>query len=224
MLPTEWGGAYPIRAILWASRVIQWCYHRKAGISVAHIIQFDFSHSWVSAVLNGLRTAAHEIEQRYRTEEGFDALVRLEHQEEILGVSCVAVQSYMNRTWAEIQKYDLKVNRTEAKLQMYQMFGPKIGQPGIAHAELVYHLANYWKHHDEWPDWTPKQNEPRYGTVKVLANVGITADTDFPCIHGLQKIRPPVDPLFDELEQLLFDWRRAAVSYHLSESNGGAET
>ena len=186
---------------------------------MTHIIQFDFSGSWVSAVFKGLREAAHLIQQQHETEDHFDGLFLLEHFEELFGTTCVVAQTYVNRTWADITKADLKVNPGEGKWQMIPTFGRKIGQSKIAQVELVYHLANYWKHCDDWRDWAPQENEARYHTINVLAAVGITQDTDFPCARGLEMISTGTDALFDELETILFGWRQAAVEYHVAEAS-----
>ena len=187
-----------------------------------HLIQFNFSDSWVSAVFRGLREAARRIQQQHETVDYFDGLFLLEHFEELFGATCVVAQTYMNRTWADIAKADLKVNAGERKWQMIPMFGRRVGQSKIAQVELVYHLANYWKHCDDWRDWAPQENEGRYHTIATLAAVGITRDTDFPCVRGLELIGAATDPLFDELENMLVGWRQAAVEYHVGEASRGS--
>ena len=49
---------------------------------MTHVIQFD---SWASAVFEGLREAAHLVEQQHETEDWLDGLTLLKHIEEALG-------------------------------------------------------------------------------------------------------------------------------------------
>ena len=39
-------------------------------------------------------------------------------------------------------------------------------------------VANYFTHHDEWLEWPTKER------AHILASVGITKDTEFPCSHA----------------------------------------
>ena len=187
---------------------------------MTHWIQVDFSHSWISAVFKGLREAADLIKRRHETEDYFDVLFALEHLEEVYGTTCVVAQTYMSRTWAELAKADLNVSLRESKREMVRMFGRMIGESKITQVELVYHLGNYWKHCDNWPDWAPEQKDPRYHTIKALAALGITQDTDFPCVRGLELISSTSGALFDELETILSGWRQAVVEHHLAEAKG----
>ena len=87
--------------------------------------------------------------------------------------------------------------------------------PEVSAVELLYHVANYWKHSDEWTDWYPVDNRKR--TILALQLVGIGEDTEFPCGMAMVQIAPSLENLFDDLPDMLGSWRKSVVEYLLAE-------
>ncbi len=175
-------------------------------------LRFDSIH-YISVVFAGLREADRLIRKRFEDEkdELFDVDSALEHLEDVYGTARVLAQTYINRTWAEIEKAFPGVKKDNEKFEFDRN---RINGCGIGQVELLYHLANYWKHHDEWPrDWNPANMRP--GTTKPLNAAGITHETDFVCVRGLEKIdRNPLD----KIETILPDWRQATVSHYVAKT------
>lgn len=182
-----------------------------------YLLEFDFSKSWITTILKGLREVGERIQQKADDEEMPDGLEMLEHCEELFGVVCVVSQTYMSRTWSQILRANKRLNPSEKKWEAIPMFGRKIKDLEITNVELVYHLGNYWKHSDEWENWNPTKNDSSFYTINVLSSIGISEQTEFPCVYGFNELDWFKNPLFDELEVELFEWRDKTALYHLAE-------
>lgn len=183
--------------------------------SLRHVTQMDFSLSWISDVLRGLGQAAVDLQERERDTDWFDGLSMAEHLEEILGVAAVLAQTYVNRTWADLGKFSTS-RPPDLKWQLMHSHARKLDNcPDVSVIELLYHLANYWKHSDDWTDWNPVGR--RKHTVLALKSVGIHEDTELPCVTGMEQISRSLLNLFDDLLDALGSWRESVVEYHLAE-------
>jgi hypothetical protein len=52
----------------------------------------------------------------------------------------------------------------------------------VTRIQLVHAVANYFKHHDEWPRWPTNKGDSGFHDAEILARVGITQKTTHPCI------------------------------------------
>jgi hypothetical protein len=179
-----------------------------------HSVETDWSLSWLTDVLDALHGAQKNLEERNRRCEWFDGLFLLEHLEEVYGVAFVAAQTYITRTVADLGKAcsgDFAANKDE----LLRRFGSRIPRTAVTSLELVYHLANYYKHHADWPNWESKGI--RRHTVVTLKAVSITRDTDFPCVRGMELLDRKRVGVRSALKSHLSGWRKHVIQYYQSE-------
>jgi hypothetical protein len=79
----------------------------------------------------------------------------------------------------------------------------------------VWHLANFWKHRDEWDDdWsveaTSRTSSRR--TLLGLEALGIRADTEYALIAGVEAIAPNI--YLQGLLDRATEWREACLAAH----------
>ncbi len=143
-----------------------------------HILEFDFRYSWIQEVLRGLD---HAIESRDR----FDGMDQMETGEAILGIGFIALQAYIAGTVSDLKEI---FSPTEKPHDLRAM-SPLVGSTCVPLVEAIWAVANYYKHHDEWPDWQPKG--PRAPTIDTLKNLGVDESTEFPCIEIIKLLLSP---------------------------------
>lgn len=187
-----------------------------------NIYEVDFSLPWIRDIFRGLKTAVEDISNRLEEVDWFDGVWANEHLEEVLGVVGTLSQTYINRTWADLGKMGMS-RSSDLKWRLMHDHARKLkAHPEVSAVELLYHLANYWKHRDNWPNWCPECNRKR--TILALGSVDITEETEFRCVRGMEKINPSVDCLFDDVLDVLKSWRKSVVEYHLAKNSGGHDT
>ena len=131
------------------------------------------------AVFVGIEAGLKAIEEQIDKEPGFDGLTAVEHANPLLGLAFVAAQTYVLGACTDLNRLrELHGYEKELKHDQCRASDPVTVRPGVNRIQLIHAIANYFKHHDQWPN--PRSKKDR----KVLCHVGITETTEFPCVEA----------------------------------------
>jgi hypothetical protein len=151
-------------------------------------------HDVIVGIEAGLTTV------RERVEDGGDGITAREHAEMLLGLGFVAAQAYVLGAWTDLNRIRKSSPSTQiAKSECYASDTITI-YAGITRIHVINATANYFKHHDEWTAWP--QNE----TARILATIGVTSKTEFPCFLATELLCGPAWRLI-VLHQIVKEWR-----------------
>ncbi|MBA3441015.1 MAG: hypothetical protein H0T92_14210, partial [Pyrinomonadaceae bacterium] len=142
-----------------------------------NIYEIDWRHSSIREILNAISAALVKITNDESHEDVDEALEQLES---FLGIAFVTAQTYITGTAVDARKLTKSTPKPN-KHDLLKNFSDVISGTGVTKMKLCDATANYYKHHDEWLDWTPNPTERRKHTIDVLNGVGITETTTYPC-------------------------------------------
>ncbi|HUT61507.1 MAG TPA: hypothetical protein VNA25_26970 [Phycisphaerae bacterium] len=171
----------------------------------------DFRIDWVGTVLDSLESAFARIAEKGREQPWFDGLFQMEQAEAIFGVSFVTAQVYILGTWREVNRSRQSAGKRELeKIRLYSDAAHCDGT-NTSTILLVHQIANYYKHHDEWGDPWPNNH-----TTTALADVGIDANTEFPCCRAAAMLFGEDHAWqFGRFREMLAEWRQRVLSTHV---------
>ena len=184
-------------------RHLPWLISFSLGAKPMNIHQIDWRVEPLHDVIVGIEAGLATIRQRLEEEDG-DGITALEHAEPLLGLGFVAAQAYVLGTWTDLNRIRNSSARAPvSKTDCYATDSITV-QAGITRVHVINATANYFKHHDEWTEW------PRNETARILAAVGITKDTELPCIHATELLCGPAWRLI-VLHQIVKEWREHVI-------------
>ena len=165
-----------------------------------NIDEFDWHYAFTRRIL-----AAVDAEIRAVADSWPDCLDEYEHQEELAGIAFVALQRYISGTLASFRR--VFPTQTETDYELRGQDCPSVA--GVTVVEGIWTAANYWKHHDEWPDW--KAEARRKPTIHTLTKLGVTAGTELPCLSLLQMLAGDNPGALSRLLEISSSWRGAVL-------------
>jgi hypothetical protein len=173
------------------------------GESLVDLREFDFRYSWTRETLEALDRGMEKLSSQHD-----DGLNLLEHAEDLVGLGFVALQGYVSSTQTTLRTVfpplDISNKRIRAKNCQ-----PCQRAAGVTQIEAIWATANYYKHHDEWPNWKPEgQRRP---TIVTLGKLGISETTEFPCVDSMKLLHGDWAPLVSILD-VASAWREAWLS------------
>jgi hypothetical protein len=167
-----------------------------------NIHAIDWRIEPLHGVVVGIEAALTAI--REHVEEGGDGVTALDHAETLFGLGFVAAQAYILGTWTDLNRIRGSSARAPVtKSDCYASDSIKV-QAGITRIHVINAVANYFKHHDEWTAW------PKNETARIFTAVGITEDTEHPCIHAAELLCGPAWRLI-VLHQIVKEWREHVI-------------
>lgn len=147
-----------------------------------NVADLDFRYDWVSVTLDALESGFKILQEKTDVEPWFDGLWQMEYAESILGIAFVIAQTYILGTAEDVNTIcESKGKSPISKIDLYSDV-PQLVPNNVSPILLINSIANYYKHHEEWETW------PTNLTGKVLSNVGIGKDTEFPCYIAATKL------------------------------------
>jgi hypothetical protein len=155
------------------------------------LVAMGYKHRYTRLVFDGLEVALQAVEKDYEQSRDPDPCDSNEEAAHILGLGLVAVQNYMGEV-ALIARDMRKTNPSLPKialLDLARMCGNPIPKTAIKDMEAIWHLANMWKHADEWDsDWNEeaKKNDRSKATIGVLTQLRIYRVTEHPVLEGIE--------------------------------------
>jgi hypothetical protein len=156
--------------------------------------QQSFTRQILKAVDDGLQAVAANCQ---------DGLDQAEHSEELAGIGFVALQRYVVSADVSFRLAFDTVSEMDHELRGGDC--PSIH--GVSIVEAIWASANYWKHHEAWPDWEPVG--PRKHTIRTLAALGVSRETEFPCLMLLKRLSGDCSNALSTLLDAASGWREA---------------
>jgi hypothetical protein len=170
-----------------------------------NIHEIDWRIDPLYDVIVGIEAGLKAVEQRLEGEEGFDGVTANEHAETLLGLGFVAAQAYTMGTWCDLNRIRNNSGKPNvSKVDCYTV-DTILVKGKVTRIEIINATANYFKHHDEWSQW------PTNETTRILASVGITDKTEFPCVQAIRLFSGSTWELI-VLHQIVKEWRTHAFS------------
>lgn len=142
-----------------------------------HLYEIDWREPWTLRALDALDEGLAKVQQQWS--DDFDVLP---HAEGLAGLGCVLIQTYVAGTIADLGRvFGSCPNASELR----RAESPVLNQH-LTQIDALWATANYFKHHDDWPDWEPVSS--RRDTVMALQQMGISEDTSFPCVEIMRLV------------------------------------
>jgi hypothetical protein len=154
-------------------------------------------------VIVGIEAGLAIVRERLE-EEGCDGISALEHAEMLLGLGFVAAQSYVLGSWTDLNRIRNRSARPPVTKSDCYALDTITVQVGVTRVHAINATANYFKHHDEWTVW------PQNKTARILGAIGITKDTEFPCVRAAELLCGPGWRLI-VLHQIVREWREHII-------------
>jgi len=148
--------------------------------------------------------------------EWYDGLFAKEQAEMIFGIAFVAAQKYITGSISDIFSAAGKGNNL-TKLNMISKCSPEVAGD-TTKISLIYAIANYFKHHDEWDNW--EANGHKKSTIETLGKCNINEETEFPCQEVVTILWG--EKKFIELNNLLdilVEWRKKLLLEFIEKNN-----
>ncbi len=166
---------------------------------ITHWREIDFRYSWLSTTLAALKAGFDLIEKI--DDEGS----QIEEYEHLLGITFIALQTYISGVYTDLNEISQSNNksRIKDKLKLYSDDNEPISE-GLSRISLINSAANYYKHHDEWDVWGEGHSK---GTVESLQKFGINENTDYPCCDTYSFLMGD-DTNLEKLLHFVSDWRK----------------
>jgi hypothetical protein len=171
------------------------------------IYEVDWRYSPTEQVLSAISVGLNEVATKVVPVDIDEAL---EQWESLLGIAFVMAQTYITGTVSDVNKIT-RSSPPLKKVDLLKKFSRLISGTKVTGALLIDAIANYYKHHDEWPDWSPVG--ARKSTIEVLNEVGIHEHDSHPCRKAANMLLTPPDsfdlkPLFS----IIVDWRKNVIT------------
>jgi hypothetical protein len=145
------------------------------------------------------------IESQLRQSSDPDGAGLLDRMEGIVGLGFVACQQYLNATWGQLAAPRQLVKWAAIAL-------PPTHVCGRSYAEITDAVANYWKHHDEWPHSNERKRVLKDRTLDVIASLGSPA-SDYVVGNALVRLTSPRPARFASLVLELTKWRNEHIQW-----------
>ena len=168
-----------------------------------NIHEIDWRYSSIKEILNAISSALVEIKDHVE-----DVDEASEESESFLGVAFVAAQTYITRTVADAQRLANAASDAEKK-DLLKDYSDVLSGTGVTEMQLCDSIANYFKHHDEWLDWTPNSKKK---AIYALNGVGITEMTTYPCQEAAKIMWGFGSSDLEPLLSMLSEWRKKVVA------------
>jgi hypothetical protein len=175
--------------------------------------EIDWRYSWVQrifeALSEGLKRVGHDFDEAELSDEFyFDVNMALEEANALLGIAFVTAQTYITGTVSDINK----ITKSGIKLKKDQLLknhSDNLPGLGVTKLEFCDAMANYFKHQDEWPDWSATGHHQK--TVSVLQNAGINQNDEYICVKAMELLLQIKEYDLNPLLQLLSTWRQSVI-------------
>jgi hypothetical protein len=165
-----------------------------------NIDEIDWRIEPLHDVIVGLDAGLEAIRKRSEEEEYFDAGWALDFAEPLFGVGFVVAQTYALGTWTDLNRIRASAGKLPLDKRHCYASDPITVVGGATRIETIHAVANYFKHHDEWSQW------PKNETTRLLDKIGITQDTELPCVEAVNLLCGNTWKLI-VIHQILIEWR-----------------
>ena len=167
----------------------------------------DWRRSSVRQILFALSHGLDTNAQQFR--EGGDIDDAVEYEDDLCGIAFVTAQAYITGVVADVNAL-CGTHPPINKHELLRSANPIVADTGLTRMQLCYTMANYYKHRDEWSNWT---DTAARRTTELLRTAGFTQDDEHLCttvatlLFGNVEVTSLV-PLVD----MLSSWRAAVIA------------
>ncbi len=138
----------------------------------------------------------------------FDGAFAQDQAETVFGIAFVSAQTYITGTVSDM--LEIGGDSAPSKKEMLALGSTKVGT--LSKVEVINTIANYYKHHEEWSNWSLEGQKKR--TIIALNSFGITENTDYPCHKAAQLIwSSEVLCELNEMHKVLIEWRKNLLQH-----------
>ena len=169
--------------------------------------EIDWRQSSVRQILFALSQGLDANRQQF--DDGGDVDDALEYEDDLCGIAFVTAQAYITGVVADVNA--LRGTRSPiSKHELLKSANPIVGDTTLTRMQLCNTMANYYKHRDEWVDWT---DPAARHTTDLLRTAGFTEGDKHLCttvatlLFGNVVVKSLV-PLVD----MLSSWRVAVIA------------
>jgi len=169
--------------------------------------EIDWRKSSVRQILFALSQGLDANVQQFH--DGGDVDDALEYEDDLCGIAFVTAQAYITGVVADVNA--LRGTRSPiSKHELLKTANPIVGDTTLTRMQLCDTMANYYKHRDEWTDWTAPAARR---TTELLQTAGFTKSDHHLCttvatlLFGNVVVKSLV-PLVD----MLSSWRVAVIA------------
>ena len=169
--------------------------------------EIDWRKSSVRQILFALSQGLDANVQQFH--DGGDVDDALEYEDDLCGIAFVTAQAYITGVVADVNA--LRGTRSPiSKHELLKTANPIVGDTTLTRMQLCDTMANYYKHRDEWTDWTAPAARR---TTELLRTAGFTQDNQHLCttvatlLFGNVVVKSLV-PLVD----MLSSWRVTVIA------------
>jgi hypothetical protein len=175
--------------------------------------EFDWRYSSIQRIFEslsqGLKSVEHDLDESEQSSElYFDADMALDHADGLFGIAFVTAQTYITGVVSDANKV-AKSGIQFKKDQLLRDYGDYLPKLTVTKLEFCDAMANYFKHHDEWANWSGTGHSQK--TITILRTVGIREDDNHPCVGAANVLLPKDDWNLAPLLQILARWRKLVI-------------
>jgi hypothetical protein len=175
--------------------------------------EFDWRYSSTQRIFEslsqGLKSVEHDLDESEQSSElYFDVDIALEHADGLFGIAFVTAQAYITGVVSDankVAKSDIQFKKDQLRKD-YSDYLPGLT---VTRLEFCDAMANYFKHHDEWANWSGIGHGQK--TISVLRVVGLREDDSYPCVSAANILLPKDDWGLAPLLQILSHWREVVI-------------
>jgi hypothetical protein len=136
-----------------------------------NIHEIDWRKSSVRQILKALSQGLDANRQQF--DEGGDVDDALEYEDDLCGIAFVTAQAYITGVVADVNALLRGKRPPVGKHELLKSANPIVADTKLTRMQLCDTMANYYKHRDQWPDWT--DTDAAAGrTVELLRTAGFT--------------------------------------------------
>jgi hypothetical protein len=156
----------------------------------------DFDLDLLVDLLQVVDRQIEKIEEEISHSPDPDGLGHFDRLEGVIGLGFVACQQYINATYRQLG----------VKNKLGAIEGRTKHSSGRSVIEGINAAANFWKHHDEWPDPDPKRRHHEEKTKGVIDSF-TPSSADYVLGNVLHELVQPQPLRFAHVILLLSQWR-----------------
>jgi len=172
-----------------------------------NIHEIDWRQSSVRRILFALSQGLNTNAQWFH--DGGDVDDALEYEDDLCGIAFVTAQAYITGVVADVNA--LRGTRSPiSKQELLKSANPIVADTSLTRMQLCDTMANYYKHRDEWTDWS---DPAARRTTELLQTAGFTQGNQHLCttvatlLFGNVEVESLI-PLVD----MLSSWRKAVIA------------
>ena len=169
----------------------------------------DFRHATTARVLNALEDSFRALHVEFN--EHGDPDLANEDADHLMGIGLVTIQLYLGEValiLRDLHEHDAAIP-PKTTPELVREYGETVAGTTLRDMECVWHLANFFKHRDEWDgDWDEQaKRRQSLPAIAALRQLGITEATENPFLAGASRIGADysVEPLLARAVR----WREA---------------